>query len=680
MSPAPTRSAQTLLEVRNLHTWFRADGETVRAVDGASFHIEAGETFCLVGESGSGKSVSALSVIGLLPADLTERCDGEVMFHLDRQADAPPRDLLRLPEDELVQVRGGHIAMIFQEPMTSLNPVFTVGEQIVEAIRLARPGLGYEEARRRAIEALAEVQIERPELRVDEYPHRLSGGQRQRVMIAMAIACQPELLIADEPTTALDVTVQAEILSLMQELQRRRGMSLFFITHDFGVVAQIADRVAVMREGRIVETGTLDEVLERPAHAYTRQLLAAVPENLARTSRRRPSAGAAPQAPATATDLSDAAPSLSAEQVRGDAEPGGNVDVPGSRASGPPGKSWAGNPLRANDGLVVRRTADRRPHPEGAAPQPLSGSNADDSGSHPVGPPVSGMDMPAVGSRPAESAPELIRLAGLEVHFPIRQGVLKRTVGHVRAVDGVDLRIHRGQILALVGESGCGKTTLGRAVLRLVEPTGGRVHFDGQELTGLTRREMRPMRRRLQFVFQDPASSLNPRLTVATALTEPMAAHGIGANLEERLETAAQTLVEVQLTRDHLWRYPHELSGGQRQRIGIARALCLRPDFVVCDEVTSALDVSVQAEVLELLLDLRREHALTLLFITHDIGVVEYLSDATAVMHDGRIVELGPTMRVCRAPEHPYTRRLIAAVPRLPPGTSEGHPRPVPPR
>ena len=606
MSEGSTRSAQTLLEVRNLHTWFRADGETVRAVDGASFRIEAGETFCLVGESGSGKSVSALSVIGLLPADLTERCDGEVMFRLDRKSDASPRDLLRLPEDELMRVRGGRIAMIFQEPMTSLNPVFTVGDQIVEAIRLARPGLGYEEARRRAIEALAEVQIERPELRVDEYPHRLSGGQRQRVMIAMAIACRPELLIADEPTTALDVTVQAEILSLMQELQRRRGMSLFFITHDFGVVAQIADRVAVMREGRIVETGALDEVLERPAHAYTRQLLAAVPENLARTTRRRPSAG--------------------------------------------------------------------------AAPQPLSGSSVDDSGIHPVGPPGSGMDLTAVDSRPAESAPELIRLAGLQVHFPIRQGVLKRTVGHVRAVDGVDLRIHRGQILALVGESGCGKTTLGRAVLRLVEPTGGRVHFDGQELTGLTRREMRPMRRRLQFVFQDPASSLNPRLTVATALTEPLAAHGIGESLEERLETVAQTLVEVQLTREHLWRYPHELSGGQRQRIGIARALCLRPDFVVCDEVTSALDVSVQAEVLQLLLDLRREHALTLLFITHDIGVVEYLSDTTAVMHEGRIVELGPTMRVCRAPDHPYTRRLIEAVPRLPSGTSEGRPSPHPPR
>ena len=278
------------------------------------------------------------------------------------------------------------------------------------------------------------------------------------------------------------------------------------------------------------------------------------------------------------------------------------------------------------------------------------------------------------------SPPELVRLDGLEVHFPIRQGVLKRTVGHVRAVDGVDLRIRRGQILALVGESGCGKTTLGRAVLRLVEPTGGRVQFDGRELTRLTRREMRPMRRRLQFVFQDPASSLNPRLTVATALTEPMATHGIGETPEERLETAAQVLVEVQLARDHLWRYPHELSGGQRQRIGIARALCLRPDFVVCDEVTSALDVSVQAEVLQLLLDLRREHALTLLFITHDIGVVEYLSDTTAVMHEGRIVELGPTARVCTAPEHPYTRRLIAAVPRLRMGANGGSSPITPPR
>ena len=627
--PGPDRRRETLLQVRNLHTWFRADGETVRAVDGASFHVDAGETFCLVGESGSGKSVSALSVIGLLPADLTERCDGEILFRLDPRTDAAPRDLLRLPEEELMQVRGGHIAMIFQEPMTSLNPVFTVGDQIVEAIRLARPGVGYDEARRRAIEALAEVRIEHPELRVDEYPHRLSGGQRQRVMIAMAIACRPELLIADEPTTALDVTVQAEILGLMQELKRRRGMSLFFITHDFGVVAQIADRVAVMREGRIVETGTLEDVLERPAHAYTRQLLAAVPENLARTSRHH---GAAQ------TRLPETPPTPAARETPR-AGPVGNTGVPGS----------AGGPI-GNKGVP------------GSAGVPPASTMADLRSA--------AGETPALPGTAISEA--LIRLEGLEVHFPIRQGVLKRTVGHVRAVDGVDLCIQRGQILALVGESGCGKTTLGRAVLRLVEPTGGRVRFDGRDLTGFGRRDMRPMRRRLQFVFQDPASSLNPRLTVATALTEPMAAHGIGENLEDRLETAAQTLVEVQLDREHLWRYPHELSGGQRQRIGIARALCLRPDFVVCDEVTSALDVSVQAEVLQLLLDLRRERALTLLFITHDIGVVEYLSDTTAVMHEGRIVELGPTARVCTAPEHPYTRRLIAAVPRLPQGTNGG--------
>ena len=666
MNPHPTRSPRTLLEVRNLRTWLRAGGETVRAVDGASFRIEAGETFCLVGESGSGKSVSALSVIGLLPADLTERCDGEVLFRLDRRAGAPPRDLLRLPEEDLMRVRGGRIAMIFQEPMTSLNPVFTAGDQIVEAIRLARPGVGHEEARRLAIEALAEVRIERPEQRVDEYPHRLSGGQRQRVMIAMAIACRPELLIADEPTTALDVTVQAGILSLMRELQRRRGMSLFFITHDFGVVAQIADRVAVMRQGRIVETGALEDLLHRPTHEYTRQLLAAVPENLARTSRRHPAGGAPPPASPAVTEPPEAPTSPPASRslhVRG---PAGSAGIPGSAGVPPTGEPQTRVHGKA-DGHDRSSTAGRMPAGSAGAPPSTDRGPAI----------VQAGGTPTLPEAPT-SAPELIRLDGLEVHFPIRQGVLKRTVGHVRAVDGVDLRIHRGQILALVGESGCGKTTLGRAVLRLVEPTGGQVHFDGRELTRLSRREMRPMRRRLQLVFQDPASSLNPRLVVATTLTEPMAAHGIGESMEERLEAAARTLVEVQLTRDHLWRYPHELSGGQRQRVGIARALCLRPDFVVCDEVTSALDVSVQAEVLQLLLDLRRERALTLLFITHDIGVVEYLSDTTAVMHEGKIVEAGPTMRVCGAPEHPYTRRLIAAVPRLARGTGKGLPGAAP--
>ncbi len=543
----------TLLRVDDLRTHLRTSGGTVKAVDGVSFDIQRGETFCLVGESGSGKSVSALSIIDLLPADITEHPSGSIRLSLQQGGEGI--DLLSLSAERILNVRGARIAMIFQEPMTSLNPVFSVGDQIIEALQLARPQISYEQARERAIEALRAVQIVDPEARIDEYPHRLSGGQRQRVMIAMALACEPDLLIADEPTTALDVTVQAEILKLMKDLQQRSGMSILFITHDFGVVAQMADRLAVMREGRIVENGPLREVLHSPRHDYTRALLAALPENLAREHK-------------------------------------------------PPA------PIRSQQ-------------------------------------------------------PALVCLRDLQVHFPVRKGLLRRTVGHVKAVDGVDLQIPRGQILALVGESGCGKTTLGRAILRLTEPTAGSVRFADTELTSLSRGELRRLRRKLQFIFQDPMSSLNPRLTIAGTLIEPMAVHGIGASREERIELAARMLEEVQLKREHLWRYPHEFSGGQRQRIGIARSLVLGPEFIVCDEVTSALDVSVQAEILQLLLKFRAERELTLLFITHDIGVVEYIADATAVMRGGRVVELGPTAQVCGAPEHEYTQKLIAAVPRV---------------
>ena len=414
--------------------------------------------------------------------------------------------------------------------------------------------MSYEQARQRAIEALEQVQIPNAARRIDEYPHRLSGGQRQRVMSAMAMACEPDLLIADEPTTALDVTVQAEILQLMKRLQRRCGTSILFITHDFGVVSQMADRLAVMRKGEIVEEGPLREVLSAPNHPYTRQLLAALPENLPR----------------------------------------------------PP------------------------------SPEPVT-----------------------------TDEPPLIDVQGLQVHFPIKKGVLRRTVDYVRAVDGIDMKIPAGQILALVGESGCGKTTLGRTILRLIEPTGGRIRFGGETISDLPRRELRPFRRRMQIIFQDPMSSLNPRLTIARPLPEPMAVHGIGESSEERIELARRTLEQVQLDPDYIWRYPHEFSGGQRQRIGIARALALDPGFVVCDEVTSALDVSVQAEILQLLLELRRERNLTLLFITHNIGVVEYVSDEMAVMYGGRIVERGPTGEVCGNPQHEYTRTLLAAVPRV---------------
>ncbi|MFP4243707.1 MAG: ABC transporter ATP-binding protein [Ectothiorhodospira sp.] len=545
-----------LLQVEDLHTHLETGDRWVRAVDGVSFAIAEGETFCLVGESGSGKSVTALSVMQLLPQGIARHPAGRVCFRCPR-AGGPEggMDLLTLPESVRRGLRGLHMSMIFQEPMTSLNPVFTVGEQVAEVLRVHRPSLEEAEVQERVVAALAQVGIPQPAQRAREYPHRLSGGQRQRVMIAMAVACEPSLLIADEPTTALDVTVQAQILELMRDLQARNGMAMLFITHDFGVVAQMGHRLGVMRQGRLVEEGTVARVLARPEHPYTRQLIEALPENMARSVR-------------------------SASQER-----------------------------------------------------------------EPVAP--------------------LVRLEGLQVHYPVRKGFMRRVVDHVRAVDGVDLEIPRGRIMALVGESGCGKTTLGRAILRLVAPTGGRILFDGQPIQGLAPAALRPYRRRMQIVFQDPASSLNPRLTVATALTEPMAAHGIGADREARLARAAQVLAQVQLPEESLWRYPHEFSGGQRQRIGIARALVLDPEFLVCDEVTSALDVSVQAEVLRILLELTRARGLTLLFITHDIGVVEYLADDMAVMQDGKVVEQGPVPKVCRAPGHPYTARLLEAVPRI---------------
>ncbi len=547
----------SLLKVEGLKTYLRSGDEIVKAVDDVSFEIKKGETFCLVGESGSGKSISALSVIQLLPKDISEHPGGRILFdyrHNDEKIEQV--DMINVDEGKARMIRGSRIAMIFQEPMTSLNPVFTIGDQIIEALQLHNPEMSYAAARDRAIAALEQVKIPNAAERIDEYPHRLSGGQRQRVMIAMAMACEPDLLIADEPTTALDVTVQAEILRLMKELQERKGTAILFITHDFGVVSQMADRLAVMKLGKIVESGPVKQLINNPQHEYSKKLLAALPENLPR------------------------------EIITHDSE-----------------------------------------HNKAAKP--------------------------------------LLDLQGVQVYFPIKKGVLRRTVDHVKAVDGIDLKIPAGQILALVGESGCGKSTLGRAILRLTEPTAGRVHFDGRELTALQRKELQPLRREMQIIFQDPMSSLNPRLSIAATLTEPMKVHGIGASKEERLELAKQILERVQLKGDYVWRYPHEFSGGQRQRIGIARALVLNPKFIVCDEVTSALDVSVQAEILQMLLELRKERDLTLLFITHNIGVVEYVSDEMAVMHNGRIVEQGPTDRICRNPTHDYTQKLLAAVPRV---------------
>jgi len=543
-------SAETLVEIAGLKTYLCSGGKLAKAVDGVSFSLRKGETYCLVGESGSGKSILALSIIQLLPQRISSHPAGKVW--LNHQSDRI--DLLTANESLMRGIRGSKIAMIFQEPMTSLNPVFTIGEQIIEALRLHNPDMTVDEARKRALLALQQVQIKNPETRLNEYPHRLSGGQRQRVMIAMAIACEPDLLIADEPTTALDVTVQAEILKLMRALQKERSMSILFITHDLGVVSQMADRVGVMRAGRIVEEGGLNTILHKPWHGYTQSLLRALPENLPKVAR---------------------------------------------------------------------------------SPKGLNSSEI------------------------------LVRSDNLNVYFPIRKGVFRRVVDQVKAVDEVDLTIARGEIVALVGESGCGKTTLGRAILRLIEPTSGKIFYDGSEITGLSPKAMQPYRRAMQVIFQDPMSSLNPRLTIATILTEPMQVHRIGDSDEQRIEIAADMLQQVQLKEEHLWHYPHEFSGGQRQRIGIARALVLDPGFIVCDEVTSALDVSVQAEILQMLLELRQQRNLALLFITHNIGVVEYISDRTLVMYKGRVVEQGETQQVCGSPAHEYTRQLLDAVPRI---------------
>ncbi|MGD8782951.1 MAG: dipeptide ABC transporter ATP-binding protein [Thioalkalispiraceae bacterium] len=552
--------AKPLIKIEQLRTYLTTAGKTIKAVDDISFTINKGETYCLVGESGSGKSITALSIMRLLPKGISHHPSGVITLQQDTTGEL---DLLTVEEEQLKNIRGSRIAMIFQEPMNSLNPVYTIGEQIIEALQIHWPRMSENEAREKAIGALREVQIPNPEQRVDEYPHRLSGGQRQRVMIAMAMACEPDLLIADEPTTALDVTVQAEILRLMQELQKRKAMSILFITHDFGVVAQIGHKLGVMRLGKIVEQGSVQDVLESPQHDYTRQLLAALPENLKQQKRQS------------------------------------------------------------------MLEAFHRRHPAN------------------------------------ETENALIKISNLQVYFPIKKGVFRHTVDHVKAVDDVSLTIRQGQIMALVGESGCGKTTLGRCLLRLVDPTGGCFSYNGTEISSLSPKQMLPFRKDLQFIFQDPISSLNPRLNIAATLTEPMAVHGIGETRQERIQIAQQVLEQVQLDPEFIWRYPHEFSGGQRQRIGVARSLVLNPKFIVCDEVTSALDVSVQAEILDILLNLRDKMDLTLLFITHNISVVEYISDEIAVMYKGRIVEHGDTDKITTSPQHDYTKKLLSAVPRL---------------
>ncbi|MBN9243083.1 MAG: ABC transporter ATP-binding protein [Mesorhizobium sp.] len=532
-------SAQPLLSVRDLSVAFSQGGTESVAVDHVSFDIGKGETLALVGESGSGKSVSALSVLKLLPYPPASHPSGEIHFD--------GKDLMKLGEKELRQVRGNKITMIFQEPMTSLNPLHTIEQQIVEVLSLHQ-GMRDEQARARTLELFKEVGIRNPEKRLGAYPHQLSGGQRQRVMIAMALANEPELLIADEPTTALDVTVQAQILELLARLKKKNGMSMLFITHDLGIVRKIADRVCVMTKGKIVETGPTKEIFDNPQHAYTRHLLAAEPKGK-------------PPAPDP-----DAKPVMIGEQV----------------------KVW----------------------------------------------------------------------------FPIKQGFFRKVVDHVKAVDGIDVTVRAGQTLGVVGESGSGKTTLGLALARMIS-SKGEIRFDGRDIDKLSFNAMRPLRRELQIVFQDPYGSLSPRMSVAEIIEEGLRIHEPKLDADARDARVVAALHEVGLDPVTRFRYPHEFSGGQRQRIAIARAMVLNPKFVMLDEPTSALDMSVQAQVVDLLRGLQARHNLAYLFISHDLKVVRALANDVIVMRNGRIVEAGPAEQIFGNPRTDYTRALISAAFRI---------------
>ena len=553
---------QPIASIRNLRVEFQTKGGTVTGVKDVSFDVQAGETVCIVGESGSGKSVSSLSLMRLIEYGGGKIAGGKLLF--DRK-DGGQTDLIDQDQADMRGIRGNEIGMIFQEPMTALNPVFTIAEQLTEGLR-KHMGMTKSQARERALELLRQVRIPEPEKRIDQYPYELSGGMRQRVVIAMALACEPRLLIADEPTTALDVTIQAEILALINRLKKETGAAVMFITHDMAVVAQIADRVVVMYRGEKVEDGTVSEIFQNPQHDYTKALLAAVPK------------------------LGE----------------------------------MKGKPL----------------------PEPLKIMGQ-----------VGGNTAPIAGSDDV-----LLTVKGLTTRFPVRTGLLRRISGQVHAVEDVSFSINKGQTLSLVGESGCGKSTAGRSVLRLVEPTAAEIDIDGIDIMALGQRELRDARRHMQMVFQDPFASLNPQMQLRDQVAEPMRNYGSasGSELEDRV---AMLFDRVELPRSFLQRYPHELSGGQRQRIAIARALALNPKLIVADEAVSALDVSVQAQVLNLMMELQADLGISYLFISHDMAVVERVSHTVGVMYLGRLVELGPRAAVFENPQHPYTQALMSAVP-----------------
>jgi peptide/nickel transport system ATP-binding protein len=563
-----------LIEIKNLCISFGAR----KTITHLSYSINEGETLGVVGESGSGKSLTSLSIMGLLHPSAKIDC-GEILFHHNGQT----IDLLTLKDEEMRKFRGHDIAMIFQEPMTSLNPVIKNGEQVAEALRLHK-SLSRKEAREKTIELFKEVQLPRPESIYDSYPHQISGGQKQRVMIAMAISCEPKLLIADEPTTALDVTVQKTILDLIKSLQQKRNMSVLFITHDLAVVAEVADNVVVMKNGEKVESGTTQHLFESPQHPYTKGLLACRPPMNFRLKKL----------PIVEDFLA--------------------LDQPVAQFINQLKISKQEQQSKLNSVLAQNK---------------------------------------------------IIEVSDLNTHFPIHKGVFRKTVGYVKAVNKVSFHVHKGETLGLVGESGCGKTTLGRSILRLVEPTSGSIKYNGQELTTLDSSAMRAKREDLQIIFQDPYSSLNPKMKIGKAILEPMKVHKIESNDSIRKEKVIDLMEVVGLDANLFDRYPHEFSGGQRQRVCIARALAMNPKFIICDESVSALDVSVQAQVLNLLNELKAKFSFTYIFISHDLSVVKYMSDRMIVMKEGQIEEMGIAEDIYMNPQSEYTQKLIEAIPRV---------------
>jgi peptide/nickel transport system ATP-binding protein len=619
------RGLRPLIEIEDLHVQFVTSHGTVRAVEGLSYSVHPGEMVAIVGESGSGKSVSALAVMQLLPQGSAQIPKGSVRFD--------GRELLKLSDEEMRRIRGREIAMIFQEPMTSLNPVLRIGLQIMEPL-VIHLGMDETAARARAVELLTLVGITDPESRLHQYPHQLSGGMRQRVMIAIGLSCNPKLLIADEPTTALDVTIQAQILELMKDLSRRLGVAIVIITHNLGIVARYADRVNVMYAARLVESGTAERLFARPMHPYARGLLSAVP----RLDRGRT---------AKLSTIDGAPPNLLNP-------PSGCRFRPRCRfaieqcLTDPVLELGEAEHFAACHRLGEIEALDPRPARTEAASKPAAG------GQH---------------------ATAILDIKHAKKYFPVRVGFLRRPK-QVRAVDDVTIDIRAGETLGLVGESGCGKSTLGRLVLRLDEPTGGEIRFESADLAALDRDAMIAVRKRMQVIFQDPYSSLNPRMTVGRIIAEPIRVHGIlpKPRIADRV---AELLQIVGLFPYMALRYPHELSGGQRQRVGIARALAVNPRVIVCDEAVSALDVSIQGQVINLLEDLQQKLGLTYLFIAHDLAVVRHISSKVAVMYLGRIVEYAPADALFATPRHPYTRALLAAAPVPDPIVERTRPRTI---